>query len=713
MRIPKKALLLATRRGEPEAGAIDFDGTNDYLSRSVDLVGNVDGKTFTFSCWVYPTPSAGGSFDIYNVGEGSTPYFQIQQAAGQIYIIGYTSSRGSVFTGVADYTFPKNTFTHILISLDTSSSGSRHLYINDEPFPVNWSAYSLNNIVDFTRPEHYLASYLSVGRNLKKIRLAHVYLDYTYRDLSIEANRRLFITDDGKPAKGQADLSPILYLPLDDFEAPGVNLGTGGDFALNGVVAQSGRGPNQWNCVASEFDGSTDYLRRTSALTGASDGGVFTISFLYKPNDLSGAGVTNSILCLREGAQNRFYVYVNSVGTIGLEGYNSSNTTLLNINSLTASETGMVEGKWSHVAVCIDLYNTANRFILIDGVDVTASANFSTYTAGSIRFGATEAIKVSQQTSGNYIDGSLGELYFDTTYIDLSTNNPFWAAGVGKPKPVLQVLEETGNTPLIAMPIRADDAGRNYGTGGGFEVFSGPFVGARGASEFWARSAKFDGSTGYLELPAPSGLTDSKKISIVFAIKPNSTNSDQIFFVGNYKVQIVNGSSSIGMLLSINGSSNTFFNTGYQNSLIASNGVWSVYHFSIDGDSEVYQFYKNGQLKSFTPSTVNFNQQIEWSSFVNMRFGRNAGTTYGNTSQSMMYVSNQYIDFSQESERLKFVDAFGYPVDIRPAIKAGDIPAPLIYMPFDDPNDLGKNLGTGGDFTVNGTVTPGADVDPN
>jgi len=30
-------------------------------------------------------------------------------------------------------------------------------------------------------------------------------------------------------------------------------------------------------------------------------------------------------------------------------------------------------------------------------------------------------------------------------------------------------------------------------------------------------------------------------------------------------------------------------------------------------------------------------------------------------------------------------------------------------MQFDEPDNLGKNLGTGGDFTVNGTVTPGPD----
>jgi hypothetical protein len=56
------------------------------------------------------------------------------------------------------------------------------------------------------------------------------------------------------------------------------------------------------------------------------------------------------------------------------------------------------------------------------------------------------------------------------------------------------------------------------------------------------------------------------------------------------------------------------------------------------------------------------------------------------------------------------VDALGYPVDLQPAIDAGDIPTPLIHMKFDDTSALGTNSGSGGDFTVNGTVTAGADV---
>lgn len=66
-----------------------------------------------------------------------------------------------------------------------------------------------------------------------------------------------------------------------------------------------------------------------------------------------------------------------------------------------------------------------------------------------------------------------------------------------KPKPVRQVLEETGNTPLIAMPISADNPILNLGTGGNFTLNGGGLVGARGASEHIARGLAVDG-TNYL-----------------------------------------------------------------------------------------------------------------------------------------------------------------------------------------------------------------------
>jgi hypothetical protein len=73
------------------------------------------------------------------------------------------------------------------------------------------------------------------------------------------------------------------------------------------------------------------------------------------------------------------------------------------------------------------------------------------------------------------------------------------------------------------------------------------------------------------------------------------------------------------------------------------------------------------------------------------------------------YFTTDYIDFSEEANINLFVSQLGYPRDLQPLINDGIIPNPAIYLPFDDPDNLGKNNGTGGDFTVNGTVSVGQD----
>ena len=68
-----------------------------------------------------------------------------------------------------------------------------------------------------------------------------------------------------------------------------------------------------------------------------------------------------------------------------------------------------------------------------------------------------------------------------------------------------------------------------------------------------------------------------------------------------------------------------------------------------------------------------------------------------------MYVDSSYIDFSQETNRHLFIDQLGYWKDVAKAIEAGDIDDPLIFLQFNDWDDMGANSGTGGDFTINGS----------
>lgn len=67
--LAKKLLATTVEQSlEPIAGAVDFDGANDYLIRNGDFLGNIDSKTFTFSVWIFRSPAKSGGDILCNEG---------------------------------------------------------------------------------------------------------------------------------------------------------------------------------------------------------------------------------------------------------------------------------------------------------------------------------------------------------------------------------------------------------------------------------------------------------------------------------------------------------------------------------------------------------------------------------------------------------------------------------------------------------------------
>ena len=116
--------------------------------------------------------------------------------------------------------------------------------------------------------------------------------------------------------------------------------------------------------------------------------------------------------------------------------------------------------------------------------------------------------------------------------------------------------------------------------------------------------------------------------------------------------------------------------------------------------------YHNGTLLS-TTWTLYPNQVISLSGAINV--GRYGTANYFAGTISEFYLTTTYIDFSQEANRLKFRDAFGNPVELSSQITAAGIPNPQAYLRF-PPTSFGTNSGTGGNFTVNGTITDGGQL---
>lgn len=264
-----------------------------------------------------------------------------------------------------------------------------------------------------------------------------------------------------------------------------------------------------------------------------------------------------------------------------------------------------------------------------------------------------------------------------------------------------------------------NNAGKNYGTGGDFTVNSGPFLGARGPNEFWGNWAKFDENS-FLHKGSGinGGLADSKTFSLVFQLEEIGLSST----AGLFFMERVNASGYY--LLSINHvphqSPYAFHIVGYhptqgQIMYFTANLAGLTYApytcmLCVDtSDSTKCKLYVNNILLSWSSVTLQ-NYAFPFSSNSASYISKTndaGGKLVGKLSE--LYFTTEYIDFSQEANRLKFRDAFGNPVDLGSDGSKPTSTAPAIYMRF-DPANFGKNSGTGGDFTINGTILDGGQL---
>jgi len=678
------------------AAAIDFDGTNDYLSRSSDMTGAVDGKTFTFSAWVYIAGTSGDQRIYHSNDTGSGwPRFAVYVNGESVTFVSYpTDGTSRLNISSATNSLSRNTWYNILASVDMASQANSKIYINDANSTLVVSVFT-NTDLAFANNQHYVGAESSSAGKFDG-RLSNVFLDYTYRDLSVTNNRRLFITEDGKPADGQAALNPIMYMPLDDPEDIGYNAGTGGDFTVNGVMARSGRGPNQDNCSASTFDGSADYLSRTS-LTGIADSKQITTSF----NAINTGGVNNFLIKFIMGGGSRLWFLMNPTGW-SLNARNSANSTIMKVSS---SEV-LTLGKSYSFTISFDLTNTSNRHVKVNGVDAVVTWN--NYVDDNIELTNATALYYLSDGASPF-NGSIGEFYLNTAYTNLATSNPFWDSDLNKPVSVRKVIEDTGVTPLIALPIMGNDAGNNLGTGGDFTVNSGPFTGARGASEFIGRSVSFNGTN--QSLTRATTLTGAKSagsgFTFALSVKVPSTSTYFPFYVGkdigvaNYLLFALGNNKMYATTpfnnycdtdnLSISGLANTWINVLFT---VTKNGSW--------------QYWINGVDKSEGAGTFTATSDFDFTSIDTSIIGTNGSADYAPASLGFFWATDEYINFSQEATRLKFFDGLGYPVDLG---EDGSIPTenqPLIYM--NNNFHLGTNSGGGGNFSPDNAPPAGPDV---
>lgn len=239
------------------------------------------------------------------------------------------------------------------------------------------------------------------------------------------------------------------------------------------------------------------------------------------------------------------------------------------------------------------------------------------------------------------------------------------------------------------------------------------FAGGVGEAGGLVNAAEFDGSNDYVSRGSNlSGVSDSSQGILSMWIEADTNNNDEYLFSM--------GSSSSEQMQFYFSSGNIFIQFDGSGSryrwLTGGISTGTVYHllFSWDmdpGGSKVFNSYINDA--SSGSNTLDFGGafSLDYTSnpvavgtyYVSLG---NSVYRYDGKIGAFYFAPGQYLDFSTESNRRKFVNADGTPVNLGAdgSTPTGSQPAVFLNNKYDS---FESNLGSGGDFTVTGSLDDG------
>jgi hypothetical protein len=231
---------------------VNFDATNDYLTRGAGLTGASDGKQYTLSMWGRITSDTlcRGLGSFTTVG-GTTFRFLMQRISateasqGTVQILAYNSA-GTLISNLQSSTNamdPADGWVHILASANLANASAKHLYIDD--VSDLFASTHTDDTIDWTVSDWAFGA-LGDGTTKWNGDVADVLFWTSYIDLSSVTNRRLFIDGFGKPVDPEVSIA-TMGTPIIRFSGPTsdwhTNKGSGGGFTENGAITDSTSSP--------------------------------------------------------------------------------------------------------------------------------------------------------------------------------------------------------------------------------------------------------------------------------------------------------------------------------------------------------------------------------------------------------------------------------------------------------------------------------------
>jgi hypothetical protein len=212
-----------------------------YLIRGAGLSGAADSGSVAFSFWINPEelPTADQHLISIETSGDQVRFAIVLRTTGAIRLFGRNAAGTVILDIEADTTLLPGEWSHVCGSVDLSDTDDRHIVINDIESDLTVSTYTDDDI-DFTTDDASVGGRPN-GSQLFEGSLAEVWLeDGLFIDFSVEANRRDFISTNGRPTNLGSDgsapgTSPLVYLSGQDGDFP-TNKGTGGGFTENGSL---------------------------------------------------------------------------------------------------------------------------------------------------------------------------------------------------------------------------------------------------------------------------------------------------------------------------------------------------------------------------------------------------------------------------------------------------------------------------------------------
>ena len=226
--------------------AVTFDGTNDWLERDADLSGNVDGQKGTLVFWLNMNSGDGAAKNILYADGG---FFDcVRATSGKLHLKLFNSAAAPLLDMLSTNTrVTADGWICVMMSWDLSAALKAHLFFNDAD-ETNTSV-KVEGTVDYTRVDYAVGA--RVGGVLKLTGcLAEFYFNpEEYIDFTVEANRRKFVSVNGRPVDTGADgLDPTGNAPLVFLSGATAtwhtNDGDGGGMTENGAITDCATSPS-------------------------------------------------------------------------------------------------------------------------------------------------------------------------------------------------------------------------------------------------------------------------------------------------------------------------------------------------------------------------------------------------------------------------------------------------------------------------------------